>query len=141
MLADLRAGVFGELAQGSSPQAARRNLQRSYVELLASRLGEGAGMDDGRAQIRAELKRLSQRFASAAGSARDSVARGHWAELADASAKALDPLQAAQAKGQATGRGWHEDAAAAACWQDLSVVGFWPESPEPSLSAKHGHRH
>ncbi|WP_271007656.1 zinc-dependent metalloprotease [Paucibacter sp. B51] len=141
LLADLRGGVLGELAQGSSPQAARRNLQRSYVELLASRLGEAAGMDDGRAQIRAELKRLSQRFASAAGSARDSVARGHWAELADASAKALDPLQAAQAKGQATGRGWHEDAAAAACWQDLSVVGFWPESPEPSLSAKHGHRH
>lgn len=102
LLTDLRGGVLTELKTGASPTTPRRNLQRAYVDLLAAKVNDGSGTDDGRAAIRAELKQLRGQFAARSQSAADATSRAHWDELADLSAKALDPLRAAQARG---GRG------------------------------------
>lgn len=92
LLADLRAGVFGELASGARIAPPRRNLQRAYVELLAERLnGPGLPGDDAKAAVRSELKELKTLFGTRAAAARDRVQKAHLEALADASAKALDP--------------------------------------------------
>lgn len=92
LLADLRHGVFGELATGAKVQAPRRNLQRGYLELLSERLnGAGSGNDDAKALVRAELKELKTQFATKAGATTDRVQKAHLEALLDYSNKALDP--------------------------------------------------
>ncbi|MEL4177294.1 zinc-dependent metalloprotease [Roseateles sp. PN1] len=93
LLADLRAGIFGELQLGGSKiTAARRNLQRAYVEQLGERLvaAGGAGTDDAKASIRAELKTLKTLFAARAG-AGDRTVKAQADELLDLTNRALDP--------------------------------------------------
>lgn len=93
LLADLRAGIFGELQLGGSKiTAARRNLQRAYVEQLGERLvaAGGAGTDDAKASIRAELKTLKTLFAARAG-AGDRTVKAQADELLDLANRALDP--------------------------------------------------
>lgn len=92
LLADLRAGLFGELAAGQPVAPQRRNLQRAYVEQLAERLnGPGLPGDDAKAVVRIELKSLQALFVAKAGGARDAVQKAHLQALADQAAKALDP--------------------------------------------------
>ncbi|MBY0236604.1 MAG: zinc-dependent metalloprotease [Burkholderiaceae bacterium] len=93
LLADLRAGIFGELQLGGSKiTAARRNLQRAYVEQLGERLvaASSAGTDDAKASIRAELKTLKTLFANRA-SAGDRTVKAQADELLDLTNRALDP--------------------------------------------------
>ncbi|MDM4768434.1 zinc-dependent metalloprotease [Pelomonas sp. SE-A7] len=111
LLADLRAGVLSELKTGVTPNGQRRNLQRSYVDVLTAKLSDGSSYDDGRAAIRAEVKSLNKQFADKARAAGDAVTKAHWDELADQTAKALDPLSAARAQGgrpQAMQQGLHD---------------------------------
>ena len=95
MLADLRGGVLGELKSGAAPTPARRNLQRSYVDVLAGKV-EGSSYDDGRAAVRAELRLLGKQFAERGRSAADGTTRAHWTELAELADKALDPKAGGQ---------------------------------------------
>jgi len=96
LLADLRAGVFGELGSGARIAPARRNLQRVYLEVLGERLnqaGSAAG-DDGKPLVRAELMDLRGRLAAKAGTAADRTQRAHLAAMADYLGKVLDPKMA-----------------------------------------------
>jgi hypothetical protein len=128
LLGDLRAGVLSELKTGASPTGLRRNLQRAYVEVLAAKLNESHAVDDGRAAVRVELKTLRGMFAANGQTAAEIGARAHWQELADLSARALDPLQAA-ARGPGGQIGAQGPAgiapAEAGCWEDNAGL-IWP---------------
>jgi len=107
LLADLRAGIFTELSADSVRiDAFRRNLQRSYVDLLVSRLAPAPAAaavgtaapaaaaslrDDSRGAIRAELKTLQGVLGAAAGLAADKITRIHLDDLRDQVSLALDP--------------------------------------------------
>lgn len=92
LLADLRRGVFTELAGGAPIPALRRNLQRHYVDALTQRLGglSLTGLDDGDALLRAELRDLKASLGAAAAQGERSR-RAHLLALADTIDKALDP--------------------------------------------------
>jgi Met-zincin/Domain of unknown function (DUF5117)/Domain of unknown function (DUF5118) len=93
LLADLRGGVFGELARGTPVAPQRRNLQRGYLEVLSERLnapGTAAG-DDAKAVVRAEMNGLKTLFAAKARAAGDRVQKAHLEALLDYATKALDP--------------------------------------------------
>jgi hypothetical protein len=131
LLQDLRTGLFSELSTPSPKvDAYRRNLQRTYLELLNERLNVHApsmimaypGMplppapnqqDDQRGAIRAELKAI-QALASKKAAASDRTTRAHLEDLKDQIAKALDPKVSATMPAPAApvGRGRIEDT----CW-------------------------
>ncbi|MEO6276865.1 zinc-dependent metalloprotease [Roseateles sp.] len=122
LLADLRRSVFTELGGAAPIPAARRSLQRNYVDTLAARLNgiNLMGQDDGEAGMRAELVELKGLIA--AGAARgDRTRRAHLQALADTIAKALDPRFAPAANPAAAllrliGNQAEEDPASQACW-------------------------
>jgi hypothetical protein len=119
LLADLRAGVFGELLAGPqdvvhhAPIAIdpyRRNLQRAYVEILNARIAPPAPAaqaatpmmgaagpsiflrtDDSRAAIRAELRTLWSLLASNTQFAADDLIKAHMTDLLELIGFALDP--------------------------------------------------
>ncbi|MDI4631871.1 zinc-dependent metalloprotease [Pelomonas sp. V22] len=96
LLADLRAGVFGELNSGAKIQPARRNLQRVYLELLGERVnaaGSASG-DDSKPLVRAELIDLRGLLSAKAGAAADRTQRAHLVAMADYIGKVLDPKMA-----------------------------------------------
>ncbi len=112
LLADLRSGIFTELA-GPAPKIDpyRRNLQRAYLELLGNLLNQpalpsmaagGLGMtvlavntsDDCRGAVRAELKALQALVVKPAA---PKATRAHLEDLKDQIARVLDPkFQATQ---------------------------------------------
>ena len=113
LLADLRAGIFGELSGTRvAVDPYRRNLQRAYIEILTGRLAPPQpttaqaatrrmpGMqapafmlheDDSRAAIRAELKDLEALLATKANDAADEITKAHLADLKDLIDFALEP--------------------------------------------------
>ncbi|MBI3209673.1 MAG: zinc-dependent metalloprotease [Candidatus Solibacter usitatus] len=92
-LADLRKGVWKEIFNGDvKVDAARRNLQRGYLDTLAERLnGPSKANDDQRPLLRAELKKLSVEVSGAAGKASDGATRAHLDDVKDLIARILDP--------------------------------------------------
>jgi hypothetical protein len=92
-LADVRQGVFGELAQPRvKVDAFRRNLQRAYLELVAARLnGANRAMDDQRPMLRGELRTIAANARAAVARAADRETRLHLQDLSDEIAKILDP--------------------------------------------------
>jgi hypothetical protein len=92
-LGDVRKGVWGELSGGSVKiDAYRRNLQRSYLELLAEKLnGRAAVTDDIRALIRGELRDLNTSIGTAVARTTDRATRLHLLDVRDQIAKTLDP--------------------------------------------------
>ena len=122
LLADLRRSVFTELPGGAAIPAARRNLQRNYVDTLAGRLNgiNLMGQDDGEAGVRAELVELKSVIAASAARG-DRTRRAHLQALADTIAKALDPRFAPAANPAAAllrllSYEAEEGAASQACW-------------------------
>jgi hypothetical protein len=108
LLADLRSGIFTELASDAvKVDPFRRNLQRAYVDLLVARIAPapasagavmgaasgaaGVRSDDSRGVIRAELKTLLGTFGTMAGQAADKATRIHLDDLKDQVSQALDP--------------------------------------------------
>jgi hypothetical protein len=109
LLADLRAGVFGELmAEAVKVDPYRRNLQRTYIASLGARLNPppagatGAAStpaltnDDSRGAIRAELKSLRSLLQTRIEGAADKATRNHVEDLIDQIAVILDPRGAAR---------------------------------------------
>jgi Met-zincin/Domain of unknown function (DUF5117)/Domain of unknown function (DUF5118) len=121
LLADLRRSVFTELPGGAAIPAARRNLQRHYVDTLTARLNlaNPLGQDDGQASVRAELVELKG-VISASAARGDRTRRAHLLSLADSIAKSLDPRFAPSANPAATllriGYQAEDSAAPHACW-------------------------
>jgi len=119
-LADVRKGVWKEL-EGTAPvkvDAYRRNLQRSYVELMNERLNRPAAAaavpsfpgftpppstDDVRPFFRGELKALSAAVAAALPRATDRATRLHLEDIKDQIAKVLDPKIAPPSAAPSTG--------------------------------------
>ena len=123
LLADLRRGVFTELASGAAIPAPRRTLQRHYVDTLAARLNSTnrLGQDDGESVVRAELRELKGVIGAAA-SRGDQTRRAHLQGLADTIAKALDPRFAPPANPLATvlrAMGHQDDAV---CWPEQDLL-------------------
>lgn len=92
-LADVRQGIFGELTQISVRiDAYRRNLQRAYLEAVATRLnGPQRATDDQRPMLRGELQSIAASAKNAALRATDRPTRLHLEDLRDEIAKILDP--------------------------------------------------
>ena len=99
-MSDVRRGIWGEL-EGAGPiriDVYRRNLQNSYVDLLATKLNVRPSVtDDYRALIKAELRDLNTAIGAAMARANDRQTRAHLADARDQIAKALDPKFAAPA--------------------------------------------
>jgi hypothetical protein len=109
LLADLRAGIFSELAAGRDIDVFRRSLQRSYVQVLNLKLNPpaptpgavptfqaaptgpqlSAELSDVRAAARADLKALDGQL-QAALSRSSGTTRAHLDDLRARIAKALD---------------------------------------------------
>lgn len=125
----------------------RRNLQRSYLDLLNERLnGRQAASDDARSIMRFELKTLDPALAAAVGRAGDRETRLHLADARDQIAKILDPKFAVRAAASATaGRPaltdeWPEGLNS--CWPDYIIRrpkgGQTPERPWNGVSGCRG---
>ncbi|MEO5923988.1 MAG: zinc-dependent metalloprotease [Bryobacteraceae bacterium] len=92
-LADVRQGIFGELAQPIVKiDAYRRNLQRTFLELVATRLnGPQRATDDQRPMLRGELQSIAASAKTASLRASDRATRLHLEDVRDEIAKILDP--------------------------------------------------
>jgi hypothetical protein len=105
LLADLRAGIFGEFAgEAVKVDPYRRNLQRAFITVLGTRLNPppaaAAGMgaaspalptDDSRGAIRAELKSIRGMLQTKVAVAADTPTRNHAQDLIDQIGIILDP--------------------------------------------------
>jgi Met-zincin len=93
-LADIRNGIWSE-ARGTGIvkiDAYRRNLQRSYLELMNDKLnGRQPVNDDQRPFIRGELRALNADVSRSLARARDRATRMHLEDVKDQIAKILDP--------------------------------------------------
>jgi hypothetical protein len=105
-LTDLRAGVWSELGKpGASIDIYRRNLQRSYLENMDSRINSGAS-EEVRSLARGELRALDRQLQAALPAATDELTRRHIIDCRDEIAASLDRLVPRGAAGAAgAGRG------------------------------------
>ena len=130
LLADVRKGVWSELGGAGSVKidAVRRNLQRSYLDLMNDKLnGRTPVGDDQRPFIRGELRALSAEITKATARATDRGSRMHLEDARDQIAKILDPkfappTPAAPTAGLTFGRGFDEvDGHSLSCWPDYII--------------------
>jgi hypothetical protein len=124
-LADLRRGIFSEMyAPQAKIDAFRRNLQRSYLELVATRLnGPQRATNDERPMFRGELRTIAADAATALGRTTDRDTRLHLEDVRDQVAKILDPkfqqTNPAPAQGAPNPPPSAEDPVI--CWPDLAI--------------------
>lgn len=106
-LTDLRAGVWSELAKpGTTIIIYRRNLQRSYLEQMDSRINTTGSSEEVRSLARGEVRALDRQLAAALPAATDELTRRHIQDCRDEIATMLDPLVPRPAAGAAgAGRG------------------------------------
>ena len=82
LLRDLNDGLFSELKQARPAiDLYRRDLQRSYVNLLVSKLSSSDGASEFRVAVRAGLSDLGNKLDQAAKKVRDPQTRGHLEDL------------------------------------------------------------
>ena len=93
LMEDLRRGVFAEFSRRGQgePSLYRRNLQRSYVDLLAGSLASPASDSDLPALARAELAEIDGMLEVDEVRAMSPMAAAHVADLRARIEKALDP--------------------------------------------------
>ena len=111
MLADLRKGLWSEIASGSDIDAFRRRLQRLYLEAMASKInpppaapaaafpggaggrggGAPAGTADFRPILKAEMRALDADLATAVAKTSDRMTKAHLEDARDQIRKMLDP--------------------------------------------------
>jgi len=109
-LADVRNGVWSELATGSDVDAFRRNTQRVYLDTVNNRLnGNTAPSGEVRALLRGELRTLRGQLVAAVPAVNDRATRYHLEDSIDFIDQILDPRamreRAAAAAGGRGGRG------------------------------------
>jgi hypothetical protein len=92
LFADLRAGLFRELAANPADiDLYRRNLQRSYIDMLSANLKKPAANSDLPAYSRAELEAIRELIGKTDVSRTKSVVQMHLKDLTARIALALDP--------------------------------------------------
>ena len=115
LLDDVKNGVFAEIAAGRSVDLYRRNLQRSYIDLLGGSLIKPKAGSDLPALARAQLTAMAEMFEDASGA--DAMTAAHLVDLASRVERWLeaDPAD----PGSGSGRGlqaegtWRERG----CWE------------------------
>jgi hypothetical protein len=128
-LTDVRKGIFSEMY---GPQvkidAYRRNLQRAYLDLMATRLnGAQRATDDQRPMFRGELRSLAADAATALTRTTDRDTRLHLEDVRDQVAKILDPKfqptgpAAAPVIVQQTSADGDDEAAEEICFPDYAI--------------------
>lgn len=133
-LADVRKGIWTELGGTGAVRIDpyRRNLQRTYLDLMAERLnGRAPVTDDQRPFIRGELRALNGDLARAIARTRDRSTRLHLEDARDQIAHILDPkfpkpAAPQQTPGQGFGRGLEDlfqtdEPGNIRCWIDYTV--------------------
>jgi hypothetical protein len=127
-LADVRRGVWGELAQPAvRVDAYRRNLQRAYLEIADEMLnGRQAATGDERPLLRSELRTIDGEARVALTRSTDRTTRAHLQDVRDRIARLLDPRFApSPAPAGAPPQAAFDDAAggvdADGCWLDLAI--------------------
>ena len=134
-LADLRGGLWRELAEVDVEiDAYRRNVQRTYLDLIDDRLnGRSPAEDDARPFLRGELRALDRSIAAALAQVSDRVTRLHLEDVQDQIVKTLDPPARASApSGGGSGRAFDDVNLVGALvdpWSGLAQAGesCWPE--------------
>jgi hypothetical protein len=142
MLADLRRGVWSELATpGRVVDAFRRNTQRAYLDTMDNRLNAvGTSATEVKALVKGELRALDAQLRAAMAGATDRATLLHLQDSRDYIARILDPQvprpTAPAAAGPARGAGPASRALHApafdfendpfqqpptTCWPDLTV--------------------
>ena len=98
-LADVRRGLWRELADPDVRiDAYRRNLQRTYLDLIDDRLnGRSPAEDDARPFLRGELRALSSSIAAVLARVSDRATSLHLVDVQDQIARTLDPPARASA--------------------------------------------
>jgi hypothetical protein len=94
-LADVRRGIWGELAGGPVQiDPYRRNLQRAYLDVMGEKInGRQASAAEARSLARSELRSVDAAAARAMTS--DRATRAHLQDVRDRIARILDPRFAA----------------------------------------------
>jgi hypothetical protein len=128
LLTDVRRGVFSELDAASVKiDPYRRNLQRAFVDLAASRVNAAnGGADDNRALFRGELTALDASARGAVPKAADAEARRHLQDLRAQIAWALDPSRVPPAAPAAT-QGPQRGVADEEIWGVTAPQSCWPD--------------
>jgi hypothetical protein len=125
-LADVREGIFGEMSQPHVKiDAYRRNLQRSYLELVSSRLnGPARATDDQRPMLRGELQTIANNAKTAELRATDRETKLHLEDLRSEIAKILDPKYQQANPGPAAGQPIPAPLPSLdeGCWTDYAIV-------------------
>ena len=100
-LADLRAGLWLELGDSDVRiDAYRRNLQRTYLEIVDDQLdGSSASDGDARPFLRGELRALARAVAAALPQVSDRATRLHLEDVEDQVTRTLDPAGGAASGG------------------------------------------
>ena len=92
LLADLHTGIWGELdAETVTVDLYRRNLQRTFVELVGNHANRTDTASDLPALARAELKRLLSAVSRALSKTKDDVTRAHLEDVASRIDRILEP--------------------------------------------------
>jgi len=106
-LADLRGGVWSELATGSDIDPFRRNTQRVYLDTVNNRLNGGSTAPGGevRALLRGELRTLRGQLVAAVPTVNDRATRYHLEDSIDLIEQILDPRAMRERAAAAAGGG------------------------------------
>jgi hypothetical protein len=105
-LADLRAGVWSELATPApAVNIYRRNLQRAYLDNMDGRLNGSGGSSEVRSLVRGELLALDRQIQAVRPAAADELTRRHLADCHDQILESLNRLVPRPAGGAAGGFG------------------------------------
>jgi len=126
-LADVRHGIWREIEGPGAMHidAYRRNIQRSYLEVMAGKLnGRTPVSDDYRGLIRLELRDLATSLTAAQARATDRMTRAHIADARDQIAKALDPKFVPPAPAVPTGFPFGVDGES---WDNFNFADCWPD--------------
>ena len=134
-LADLRGGLWRELAEVDVEiDAYRRNVQRTYLDLIDDRLnGRSPAEDDARPFLRGELRAWARSIAAALAQVSDRATRLHLEDVQDQIVKTLDPPARASApSGGGSGRAFDDVNLVGALvdpWSGLAQAGesCWPD--------------
>jgi Met-zincin len=92
MLDDVRAGIWSEVASGRATDAYRRNLQRAYLDRMATLMeDEAAQQTDVAPFVRGQLITLRGQVQRALGRAPDRATRLHYQDVVVRIDRILDP--------------------------------------------------
>ncbi len=129
-LNDLRKGVWSELdSPNVKIDAYRRNVQRSYLTVVADKLnGSAAASDDQRPYLRGELRTLQSAVGAAIAKTSDRPTKLHLEDVRDQIAKTLDPKFASPASTPRLGQVGRPGAWDLDCWRDYEMELLLAES-------------